>query len=470
MVRITEELVRRKAEHNEREIFSLEELSLHQENIERIENLDKWCRQLKILYLQSNLIPRIENVGRLKKLEYLNLALNNVEVIENLEGCESLKKLDLTVNFVGELTSIECLKKNIFFNELYLTGNPCAQYEGYRDYVIATLPYLKTLDGIVVEKSERIQATQNYGVIKARIIAQQIEYRKQRAKEKEEARLEEEKEKLEKEADEREEKEKNPGYDGRWYTDINQEDKVAKAKREAEQLEKEHAKDKEFWESKSVFSPEERVRSHKKQEEQKDRERKKEEAKNPPKPPRRLFNEEGRALNVNESKIDFKLTEDETGNNYLLDYQCYKYLETSLIDVDVQPSYVRIKTKGKIFQLALDQEVNADSSKCERSKITGHLLVIMPKAKQIVKPAVKPSSKGDNKENVNNKEKKKFSKTHEKLEVDEKARKTVDIGGIVKEKSDNIVPPLGSKPLCRTKVERPNSEDFVDNPDVPPLE
>lgn len=27
-----------------------------------------------------------ENVGRLKKLEYLNLALNNIERIENLEG------------------------------------------------------------------------------------------------------------------------------------------------------------------------------------------------------------------------------------------------------------------------------------------------------------------------------------------------------------------------------------------------
>ena len=27
-----------------------------------------------------------ENVGRLKKLEYLNLALNNVEKVENLEG------------------------------------------------------------------------------------------------------------------------------------------------------------------------------------------------------------------------------------------------------------------------------------------------------------------------------------------------------------------------------------------------
>jgi protein TilB len=86
MVRITEELVRKRAEHNNGEISTLEELTLHQSDIERIEHLDKWCRDLKILYLQSNLIQRIENVGRLKKLEYLNLALNNIERIENLEG------------------------------------------------------------------------------------------------------------------------------------------------------------------------------------------------------------------------------------------------------------------------------------------------------------------------------------------------------------------------------------------------
>lgn len=52
----------------------------------RIENLDRWCKHLKILYLQNNLIPRIENVSRLKELQYLNLALNNVEKVENLQG------------------------------------------------------------------------------------------------------------------------------------------------------------------------------------------------------------------------------------------------------------------------------------------------------------------------------------------------------------------------------------------------
>lgn len=58
----------------------------------------------------------------------------------------------------------------------------------------------------------------------------------------------------------------------------------------------------------------------------------------------------------------------------------------------------------------------------------------------------------------------------EKLEVDESARKTVNIGDIVKDKSEITMPPLGSKPLGRKRDERPNSENFVDNPDVPPLE
>ena len=85
MVRITEELVRKRAEHNEGCVSTLEEVTLHQSDIEKIECLDKICRCLKILYLQSNLISKIENLSRMKQLEYLNLALNNVEKIENLE-------------------------------------------------------------------------------------------------------------------------------------------------------------------------------------------------------------------------------------------------------------------------------------------------------------------------------------------------------------------------------------------------
>jgi protein TilB len=64
----------------------MEEISLHQEELEGInEVLGMTCRKLKILYLQNNLIPKMENLYHLKDLEYLNLALNNVQKIEGLQ-------------------------------------------------------------------------------------------------------------------------------------------------------------------------------------------------------------------------------------------------------------------------------------------------------------------------------------------------------------------------------------------------
>ncbi|XP_033739207.1 uncharacterized protein LOC117326559 [Pecten maximus] len=473
---ITETLIRKRAEHNNLEISTLEEVTLHQQDIEKIEYIDKWCRELKILYLQSNLIPKIENVSKLKKLEYLNLALNNVERVENLEGCESLQKLDLTVNFVGEVTSIECLKDLVHFKELYLTGNPCAQFEGYREYVIATLPRLKRLDGIDIEKSERILACQDYGTVRAEIIRQQIHHRKKREKEKREAKLQEEREKKEKDPEEGT-KEEKPGFDGRWYTDINDSDKkkseeekkLAEEKKKKEFLDKEKEEDdkeKEYWEKPCAFTPESRIEVHNHMKEQRERN---EEPKEKPKPPRRMFMDDGRPLNINEAKVDFSLVEDEENNCYVLDIAIFKHMDTSLIDADVQTNYVRITLKGKILQLCLDQDVNADSSTAKRSQITGHLLVTMPKAKPMLtapKPKLKVQEK--NKENKENKTTEKQNKTkEEKLEVDASVHKTVDIAGIM-ENSKKTVPPLGAN-VRRSVAERPNSEDFVDDPDVPPL-
>lgn len=59
-------------------------------------------------------------MSRLKCLKYLNLALNNIEIIEGLDGCESLEKLDLTLNFIGEISSVKKLVCNIHLRELYV--------------------------------------------------------------------------------------------------------------------------------------------------------------------------------------------------------------------------------------------------------------------------------------------------------------------------------------------------------------
>ena len=143
-------------------ISNLEELALHQQHIERIELLNKACRHLRILLLQSNLIHKIQNLHRMKELQYLNLALNNVSKIQNLQRCESLSKLDLTMNFVPKegLLTVKTLQQNEHLQDLYLMGNPCADWPGYRAYIVAALPKLKKLDGKDIKPSERISAQQ----------------------------------------------------------------------------------------------------------------------------------------------------------------------------------------------------------------------------------------------------------------------------------------------------------------------
>jgi protein TilB len=233
-------------------LSNLEEVALHQQNILRIEQLGHLCPKLKILYLQNNLIARIENLNKLKvpwaahwgsrrlagreagaghparmerdaagpcrrmgsrrtlasrppcapqDLEYLNLAMNNITKVQNLQRCESLTKIDLTINFIPKagLLSLASLGANYNLKvgrprldtyleqplasctaqqsagwpdvhaghnslrlacpglrhtwlhpppspqELTLMGNPCADWEGYRLFVIATLPKLQTL-------------------------------------------------------------------------------------------------------------------------------------------------------------------------------------------------------------------------------------------------------------------------------------------------------------------------------------
>lgn len=110
----------------------------------------------------------MENLNKLKELEYLNLALNNISIIENIEGCESLRKLDMTVNFVDVMDlkdSVTCLSKLPNFKELYLTGNPCEDWKGCKDYVIANAETLECYNGEVITPSQRIKAKQHLPVL-----------------------------------------------------------------------------------------------------------------------------------------------------------------------------------------------------------------------------------------------------------------------------------------------------------------
>ncbi|KAF5897409.1 protein tilB, partial [Clarias magur] len=333
MVRISEELIRRRAEHNSFEIFSLEEISLHQQDIERIEHIDRWCRNLKILYLQNNLVSKIENVGRLKKLEYLNLALNNIEVIENLEGCEDLQKLDLTLNFVGQLSSVEALSQNGHLRELFLVGNPCAEFKGYRQYVLACLPQLQRLDGKVITRAERIQVRRNFHDLKKCVLEQ--EYIRKGEKEKNDGL---------KETSHCDTEDLQRNYSETTKEDPDRDSDLDCHPNQSSNLEDEESS---FWDKPCTFSPESRLEAYWHLEEKRRTTEKVGESKAKHKPSRTLITPDGRVLNVNEPKLGFILNEDVENNCVLLNLHLYRHLDTSLVDVDVQPTFVRVTVKGK---------------------------------------------------------------------------------------------------------------------------
>lgn len=324
---ITEEFLRKRAEHNEGLLSTLEEITLHQQNIMKIENIDKFCRHLKILYLQNNLIPKIENVHKLKELEYLNLAVNNVRKIEGISTCESLYKLDMTLNFI----ELDALKESIehlalcpSIKELTLTGNPCTDWKDYKDYVIAKIPQLCRIDSTDITKSMKIVAEQ---------------------------RLEE------------------------LELDLAEQSEIVRIKRENTPV------------NLNAYNPETRLKDY-----YDEIERKKEEARNKPKNPFELpdefkhkktgppsvYNEQGEIRQWNEGRYEFLITEDTDNDRILVELYLPKFLNTELIDADINPLYVRIAVKGKITQLKLPEEIEVDKSKIERSTTTGSLLITCP--------------------------------------------------------------------------------------------
>ena len=426
MVQITVDMVRKKAEHHDGLLAPLEEIALHQENIEKIEFIQDWCPKLKILLMQSNLIAKIENLNKLKHLAYLNLALNNIEIIENLERCESLQKLDLTLNFIGEIVTIENLVGNYNLENLYLTGNPCTDYENYRDFVIATLPQLASLDGRDIERSERIKALQNLPLIRSDILYDQKNYIYERTKQK--SRLEKD-------------------IQDKWsneYKDMNT-DEITKK----------------FWSEKTEHAPEvryeiERMRVLKSK--SYEVEKKDDHVRQV-----KFFTSDGRPFNINQPKINFKFT-DTLPDVYKLDLAIYKYLDTSLLDIDIQANYVRVTIKSKVFQLHLPEEIEITNSTAQRSQVTGHLVITLPKVKAF-KENFHLTSPKELFQATTDKE------THIQVNSIQSKREFLEIGS-----SDNV---LDFTSITKTKsyyrdlkmnfTGKQCSPDFIDDPEVPDL-
>ena len=94
--------------------------------------------------------------------------------------------------------------------------------------------------------------------------------------------------------------------------------------------------------------------------------------------PPSVHHDNGEIRQWNEGRYPFKVTEDDDNDRVLVEIFLPKYLTTDLIDVDVNPLYVRFDVKGKIIQLKLPEEIEVEKSKVERSQATGAILVTCP--------------------------------------------------------------------------------------------
>ncbi|KAJ8604881.1 hypothetical protein CTAYLR_010421 [Chrysophaeum taylorii] len=340
--RITRELIRKRAEHNESIVSTLEELTLHQEELVAIDPvLGSSCRKLKILYLQNNIISKLENLHHLKDLEYLNVALNNISKIEGLERCEFLKRLDATVNFidVDELEeSVAHLAKRLHLRELYMMGNPAQlNWPGFQNYVVARVPQLALLDGVEVTRSMRIIAERQLPHLRLELRELAAQKRAEKAAK---PPVEEEK-----------------PFDPEEATPYTPEVRTAMYEEIAEQKKEEEAR-------KAHMLPRERNAAREQQVAVAET---------------RAAEESGEIRQCNQGKWEFHFDEATKPGCLLLDVAIARHLDSSLIDLDVHPRYVSVVIKSKTLRLKLPFEVQADDAKAQRSKTTGHLLVIMPK-------------------------------------------------------------------------------------------
>merc|ERR1711865_67205 len=64
-----------------------------------------------------------------------------------------------------------------------------------------------------------------------------------------------------------------------------------------------------------------------------------------------------------------------------------KFLDTSAIDLNVEPTWIAMEIKGKQFLIHTPLEINPDQCKAERSQLTGSLVLTMPFVGGVIKAA-----------------------------------------------------------------------------------
>eukprot|EP01017_Pseudomicrothorax_dubius_P016555 TRINITY_DN1877_c0_g3_i8.p1 TRINITY_DN1877_c0_g3~~TRINITY_DN1877_c0_g3_i8.p1 ORF type:complete len:280 (+),score=62.91 TRINITY_DN1877_c0_g3_i8:57-842(+) len=201
-----------------------------------------------------------------------------------------------------------------------IRDSPCTDWPGWKDLTIAIVDQLTRIEGEDVVPSQRIKAKQNFEQLMESL---QLFIEQVRIKKKEE-----------------EGKEVSEGA----YTRENRRKMYLEMGKEREEKER--------------------------------RENPKKFEENEPSP---MFLANGEIRQCNEGKYDFLLNEWDDPEMTVFEMKIPKYLNTSLIDVNINPKWVSVRVKGKLTQLRLTEEIAVEKSTTQRSQTTGVLLIKMPK-------------------------------------------------------------------------------------------
>jgi protein TilB len=234
-----------------------------------------------------------------------------------------------------------------------------SNWTDFNSYVIAKLPQLHTLDGTEITRSMQIIANQ-------KLSKMEVELRKLAA----EKRIEKELAKANMKDEPKGKKKNNSDNDSAYVEeDENQEPELTDNTPEARvEIYRELAEQKkEKADRESANAPKQRD-YEKEQSEALAAIRKKEEETG-----------EIEIKQKNEGGWGFRWDEETKAGCVILDVEVARHLDSSLIDVDIHPTYVSIVIKSKLLRLRLPAEIKVAESKCQRSKTTGSLQVIMPK-------------------------------------------------------------------------------------------
>lgn len=213
-------------------------------------------------------------------------------------------KIDLTLNFL-DLEDLEESMDNLStcenFSELYLTGNPCTSWERYKEYIIGKIPQIRRLDGEDITKSMKIAAQQALPELEEELRQKAEENKLMKQKEKEEG------------------KENSDAYTPEYRVKMYEE--MQQQKQEQEKKSKENSMFKDFNEMDEMMKK-----------------------KGPPS----VFNQNGELRQCNEGKYEFKFSESADTTAVILEILVPKFMDTSLVNVDLNPTYIRMDIKGKI--------------------------------------------------------------------------------------------------------------------------